>query len=733
MPVSRPGASSHGADGVFAARTVPPLPPARHVERPRLREAVDAAVPHGVVLVVAPAGFGKTVLLADFARTAGFPVAWLSVVAADADTVTFVEALVEAFRRVVPDFGRRALRLAQGGRGLTLLAAELADELGAYGSPIGLVLDDFHALDPGAGGGIETVRFVDALIERAPPNLVVAFGSRSLPALRHARLAAAERLHAVAADDLRFTPAEVAAYLDLPPEDERVAAVQERSGGWAAALLLGGASLPGDALAGYLEAEVLGQMAPEARRFMLRASVPPTLTADLCRTVLDEPEGPAYLAWAHRAGLFVSELPGGEWRLHDLFRDFLRRRLRASEPPAWERLHRAVAADMLARDGHAEAISLLIDAGLYRDAAEILVDRAAVIAAQGRWVAVRRWLAALPPRIVRTQHRLLSLRARAHMQTDASSEALDLLDRAVEACLAAGDVVGAAETLAYRAGRLNVSGRLDEALADCARVRALLGDRPHRALATAGRVEGLIAAQRGDPERALELLAAAVTTAQRQRDRAETAMCERSIGWVHSTHGNPGAAAAYYARAARIWEELDDLDAAAEVKVSLGAVYAAQGVVDLARRAFREARESAVRTGHGRVLAWALMSLGELDRDAGHFDVAMAQLEAALEHARRSDDFQLVVQCLDHLAQARLMAGDGPAAEALARQALAEAERLGNAQLAAKAAATLAGALLARGDLAAAERTASAALPVLDRSNDDEARVRALVVRAVCQ
>ncbi|HEY3078912.1 MAG TPA: BTAD domain-containing putative transcriptional regulator, partial [Chloroflexota bacterium] len=376
---------------------------------------------------------------------------------------------------------------------------------------------------------------------------------------------------------------------------------------------------------------------------------------------------------------------------------------------------------------------LLIDAGLCRDAATVLIDNAALIAAHGRWVAVRRWLAALPPRIVRAEHSLLSLQARAHMQTRASNEALDLLDRAVEACLAAGDVVGAAEALAYRAGRLNVSGRLDEALSDCARVRALLGQRPHRALATAGRVEGLIAAQRGESERALELLTAALATAQRQRDRAETAMCERSMGWVHSTHGNPGAAAAYYARAVRIWEELDDLDAAAEVKVSLGSVYVAQGVVDLARRAFHEARASAERTGHGRLLAYALVNLGELDRDAGQLDAAMAQLEAALEQARRSDDYQLVVRCLDHLAQARLMAGEGPAAEALARQALAEAERLGNAQLAGRADATLAGALLARGDLAAAEGSASTALPRLERSNEEEARVRALVVRAVCR
>jgi len=210
-------------------------------------------------------------------------------------------------------------------------------------------------------------------------------------------------------------------------------------------------------------------------------------------------------------------------------------------------------------------------------------------------------------------------------------------------------------------------------------------------------------------------------------------MCERSIGWVHSTNSNPGAAAAYYARAAQIWQELEDLDAAAEVKVSLGSVYLAQGVNDLARRAFQEARESALRTGHGRLMAWALVNLGELERDAGHLDAAMAQLEAALEHARRGDDYQLVVRCLDHLAQARLMGGDCPAAEALARQALAEAERLGHPQLAAKAAATLTGALFARGDLDAALQAASAAMPGLERFNEDDARVRALVIRAICR
>src|SRR5436190_21621921 len=77
-------------------RTAPPRLPTDFVPRPRLREALDGAVPLGAALVVAPGGFGKTVALADFAAHAPFPVAWLTVTPADADLVGFVEALVDA-------------------------------------------------------------------------------------------------------------------------------------------------------------------------------------------------------------------------------------------------------------------------------------------------------------------------------------------------------------------------------------------------------------------------------------------------------------------------------------------------------------------------------------------------------------------------------------------------------------------------------------------------------------
>src|SRR5919202_3556277 len=108
------GAPAARARGL-AARTAPPLPPANFVPRSRLRDQIESAVPLGVALIVAPGGFGKTVALADFARNAPFPVAWLSVSPADADLVAFVEALSAAFRPIIPKFGRGAATLARSG------------------------------------------------------------------------------------------------------------------------------------------------------------------------------------------------------------------------------------------------------------------------------------------------------------------------------------------------------------------------------------------------------------------------------------------------------------------------------------------------------------------------------------------------------------------------------------------------------------------------------------------
>ncbi|HEV8635634.1 MAG TPA: BTAD domain-containing putative transcriptional regulator [Chloroflexota bacterium] len=707
----------------YAGRIQPPLPPGDYVDRPRLRDLLDAAVPRGVAMLVAPGGFGKTVALADFARQASFPCAWLTLTAADGDLASFADAVVAALRRVLSGCGEGVAGAARhgGDAAIGLVADELAVELSGRAGPVGLVLDDFHAVDFTR----DVARTVAALLDRAPPAFFLAIGSRTLPALPHARLLASGRLVGITAEDLRFTQDEVAAYLGTTPESDPARRLFDRIIGWPAALHLVSGMASHPALDDYLESEVLLQQRSPVRDFLLKASVPPVLTEALCADVLDEPLGGEYLAEAHAAGLFVAALPDGGWRIHDLFRDFLRARLRRTDPALWVELHRRTADDLAFGAHPADAVALLLEAGLHDEAGQAIQTHADRLVNEGRWGSLRAWLEKLPNRVLRTRPRLLTLQARALSFDVDPTHVLNLLDAAVEGCLAADDTVGAAEALAFRANRLVPSGRRAEAADDLRRVRQLLASRDHRVMATVLRLEAIDAAAGRDFDRAVALMAEGLARAQRHRDRTEQASCERGLGWIRGLAGDVGGAAAHYERAVHLLEEIGDLRAAAETRVSLGYTYHEQGSPNLARRTFEEAFARADRAGFARVKAYALENLAVLDREAGAVDRAVDRLNAVLELARKVDDSRLIALALDHLAQCHRIGGGAATAEVLARQALTEAER-GYAATAAEAArATLAAALLDQG---LATEAFAAVRPVVDRAS--QASSSATLVRA---
>src|ERR1700728_3495144 len=215
------------------------------VPRPRLAGALGG----GLVLVCAPAGFGKTALLADWLRSGGRPVAWLSLDAGDNDPVRFWRHVVAALDRARPGTGERvALLFAPAPSSFEGLVTALINELAAQSgeNPIVLVLDDYHLID---------ARQVHAslafLLEHLPPGLHLVLASRSDPPLPLARLRARGQLAELRADDLRFTAEEAAALLResagaaLP--GAAVAALVARTEGWAGGLQLAALALRGRA------------------------------------------------------------------------------------------------------------------------------------------------------------------------------------------------------------------------------------------------------------------------------------------------------------------------------------------------------------------------------------------------------------------------------------------------------------------------------------------------------
>ena len=349
------------ASALLQTKVFVPRPRRGFVPRPRLSERLSrGAEESGLILVSAPAGFGKTTLLAEWlaaAPAAQWSRAWLSLDATDNDPARFWTYVITALRTAVPGLGAAALSLLESPQSsLEAVIATLLNELSELPADVVLVLDDYHLVD-----GPAVQEGMAFLLEHLPPQLHLVIGTRADPALPLARLRASGRLTEIRAADLRFTPHEAAAYLNevmgLALTAPDVAALERRTEGWIAALQLAAISIQGrddatgfiDGFAGddryivdYLIEEVLRRQPPNVRSFLLQTAFLDRLTGPLCDAVTGQEGGKAMLDALDRGNLFLVALDDQrQWyRYHRLFADVLQTHLADEQPDAIPALHR---------------------------------------------------------------------------------------------------------------------------------------------------------------------------------------------------------------------------------------------------------------------------------------------------------------------------------------------------------------------------------------------------------
>ena len=477
------------------AKIQPPRPRIGLIERPRLERELGHALLHQrVVLLAAPAGYGKTAALARQIRLlpADCALAW---VCADEDDhlQRFLACLSSALEpydlpwRVAPE----ALSvLAQGDRGLRAAAAELVNALAASERQHGvIVVDDLHRV-----GDPQVLALLQALIERLPDHWTLVIGSRVEPRLPLSRLRVAGELAEFRQDALRFSADEVAALCAALPEDNAPRDVDEllqRTGGWPVGLRLSLSAPAGvhpRQLAGvtqrhlfdYLAAEVLDDMPAELSSFLLRCSVLPEMTAARCAHVSGRTDAGRLLDELERRALFVSTLQADELtlRLHDLVRDFLQDRLQrdhADELPA-----------LLCRAAEHEpdlqrALAWLARAGAWERAAEMLLQRGAPLFMRGRGAEVEQLLQLFPPTELASRTELHWLRGLAAMQHLDFDALLAAMQQAALGFERAGREREAVLARAYACLGLQHAGRLDEDAATLQALRERPLDAPTRA------------------------------------------------------------------------------------------------------------------------------------------------------------------------------------------------------------------------------------------------------------
>ncbi|MCL4299892.1 MAG: HTH-type transcriptional regulator MalT [Anaerolineae bacterium] len=418
------------------------------VARPHLLKRLNEGVarPPGVILVSAPAGFGKTTLISawfsgrmktedgrqkeeDFIHP--FNVAWLSLDEEDNDPARFLTYLLAAFQKTDPALGQAAQEMlqAQGVHSLSpeALITTLINDIATNSCEWMLVLDDYHL--------IQTPTIHSALtflIDHQPPNLHLVLTSRADPPLPLARLRARGRLLEVRAADLRFTPDEAKQFLNqvmglqLSPADS--AALEARTEGWVAGLQLAALSLRGlsdasgfiQAFSGshrhivdYLAEEVLHRQPEAVQTFLLQTAILDRLTGPLTDVLTGQDNGQEMLETLERANLFIIPLDQERrwYRYHHLFAELLRFRLQRLLPEQLPELHRRAAEWYEANELVNEAIHHAVAAGDVERLTRLVTTHAQPRLQQGEILTVTGWLAALPQAVLLSQPRLCLVQA----------------------------------------------------------------------------------------------------------------------------------------------------------------------------------------------------------------------------------------------------------------------------------------------------------------------------------
>ena len=404
---------------ILATKLHIPPPRAGVVRRSRLMDRLDESLRTRLTLVSAPAGFGKTTLVSEWAAGNERPVAWLSLDEADSDLTRFLTYLVGALQTIAPNLGVDALGALHSPEPppTESVLAALVNEIARAEGEFVLVLDDYHLID---AGPVDTA--LTFLLDHLPPRMHLLVATREDPQLPLARYRARGQMTELRAADLRFSPAEAAEFLNrvmgLNLSEVDLAALETRTEGWIAGLQLAALSMQGlpdpagfiHSFTGthrfvldYLLEEVLHRQPEGIQNFLLRTSILERLSGPLCDAVLLDatPSGQDTLESLERANLFI--LPSDndrQWyRYHHLFAELLRSRLARTDPGQLVPLH-CRASDWFARNGFpTEAVThalAVMDWSRAADVIERFSDQWPLLCGVGTLLG---WLESFPPQM----------------------------------------------------------------------------------------------------------------------------------------------------------------------------------------------------------------------------------------------------------------------------------------------------------------------------------------------
>jgi len=663
--------------------------------RPRLLDLMADLLEKKLILLSAPAGYGKTSLLIDLADHAELPFCWLALDPLDRDPQRFLAYLIGALAECFPSVGKQPQSLLNQLKSLeqdaeTILVSltnELYEEVDQH---FILAIDDYHLVDE-----IPAISaLVNRFIQLADENCHVILSARIPPNLPELTLLVARnQVDGLSHIDLAFDAEEIQALFAQNHRQhitqEAARELVEQTSGWITGLQLSGLGRPAAAerlrvarasgidLFAYLGRQVLDQQTTDLRVFLLQTSLMDEFNVELCEYVLGplhpgRVDWPTHINLIRERSLFTLPLgPDGLWlRYHPLFREFLQARLREDRPaeirPILENLTQYY-------EYHGEwekayqACQQLQDPTALAD----LVERVGTPMAQHAMLTVESWLQGLPPGLLRTRPGLVSLQGLIALAKGKAQEGIELLSQAQEAFRKEKNISGLALALVRRAVTYRYRGEYSASIRDVDEVLQLTEttESLHTEYAEALRLKGLCLYRLGKSRQAVEFLERALVMYTSLKRAHEAALLQMETGMVYRALGEVDAAKASYEKSLKIWRAEGNLYWQANLLNSLGVLFHMQGKYEEAVLVLEEGLQDAHQSANTRVEALLLASLGDVYTDVAEFETAGQTYQHAGEIAAALGDRFISNYLALARVQLALRAGDLAGARSLLKNA----------------------------------------------------------------
>jgi len=645
--------------------------PRRHDEiltRQRLLEILNDLLDQKLIIVAAPAGYGKTSLLIDFAGHSEWPICWLSLDSLDQDPFRFISHFISAIHAHFPNFGQNSISILnhtpQDKLEISTLVTTLINDIYDHITEhFILILDDYHLVEES-----ESVRgFVNQFLQDVDENCHLVISSRRLLTLPDMPLLVARnQVGGISYKEVSFLPDELQALLlknyHLSISDQSADSITQQTEGWITGLLLSTqlleeeigerirvARVSGVGLYQYLAQQVFDVQPQDVQEFLLRTSLLEEFDLEKCERVIG---GALNIScpWQELMNalmvrnlfvLPVDEGPGLWLRYHHLFCDFLQSQMLQKRPDEAYKITIALGDDFACQKDWDQSFSLYKQVNATEKLIRLLEMAGPEMIAKGQLLTLQGWLTGLPPEVMNSRSSLISLQAAIMIGMGEVNEGLNLLDRVI-ARMQKGELDKETLTLSLirRAYAHRVLGDYDSSKADSQTAIEILQDTPELAMikAEAMRILGGTYYLQGDLKVALVTLKESLRIFETYNDQQNIPKLLFNIGFMNFTLGDYDRAELMYQDALEYWQSGGNLAWAAELLNNLGVLQQLRGDYEPAAKSFEKAIEYAKISNSTQAEGLSLASLGDLYRDLDAFPEAMDVYKQAQVIAKQLND-----------------------------------------------------------------------------------------------